>query len=921
MTIAEPAWLLLLFPLGVALAYLRLPGRALTVLRAATFILVVFAICRPRIDLPLRGGTVIVVADRSASMPEGAEDRAIEIVDLIHEEMPRTDRLGVVSVGDRGVVEQPPQAAAFGGFALDPGRDGSDLAGGLDAALALIPEGTPGRVVVLSDGRGTGADPRGPAGRAATRGIPVDYRALQRPSADDTAIDRIQAPPQVAQGASYMLTAWIRSPYAQEVGYELRSGDGVIARGRRAFKQGLTRLVFRDRASQPGTRAYRLAIDATEADPVPENNTARALVGVTGVRPLLCVTAGAGSGLPGLLRQGGLTVSTPGVAGPAWSLEYLSNYSAVVLENVASNRLGLRSMEHLALWVAEAGGGLMVTGGRNAYGPGGYFRSPLDPVLPVSMELRQEHRKLALAIVMVLDRSGSMAMSAGGGRTKMDLANLGAAQVIDLLSGMDEVGVLAVDSQPHTIVGLQPVDNKGAIRSKILRIDSMGGGIFVYEGLVAAVSMLAKASAGTRHIILFSDAADSEQPGNYKVLLEKCRKANVTVSVIGLGTEADSDAELLKDVAKRGDGRIFFTADPQEIPRLFAQDTFAVARSAFIEDPVVAKTTGGMLGVAGRRLADTFPLGGYNLCYLKPDANLAAVTTDDYAAPVVASWQAGGGRVLCYTGEADGEFTGSFAAWEDAGDFLTSLARWVGGSDNPLPDTMLITQHVRDGTCRVQLHLDPKRGTDPFAAPPVVHLLTGRPGTTPRSRAETMRWSGAALLEVATPLGGDETLLAAVDVPSFDRVALPPVCLPYSAEFAPAPEAKGRDTLHDLAEMTGGEERIDMAAIWNALPKHPRPAELAPWLIVAAIVLFLLEVLHRRTGVLGRGRRTAHGLESPALPVGPGFPARGQQPRGQTAGTAEGRATEGQTDAPSTPGDALSAMRQARARAKRRTER
>ena len=92
-----------------------------------------------------------------------------------------------------------------------------------------------------------------------------------------------------------------------------------------------------------------------------------------------------------------------------------------------------------------------MTGGRESYGPGGYYKSPLEPILPVSMELRNEHRKLSLAIAVVLDRSGSMAIPAGGGKVKMDLANLGTVAVLDLLGPMDEFGCIAVDTIPHTI--------------------------------------------------------------------------------------------------------------------------------------------------------------------------------------------------------------------------------------------------------------------------------------------------------------------------------------------------------------------------------------------------------------------------------------------------------------------------------------
>src|SRR5262245_20530384 len=206
-----------------------------------------------------------------------------------------------------------------------------------------------------------------------------------------------------------------------------------------------------------------------------------------------------------------------------WSLEELAQYSAVLIENVTANQIGSGGMELVASRVENTGNGLLMTGGQKSYGPGGYFKSPLERVMPVSMEMRREHRKLQLAIVVALDRSGSMAMPAGGGRTKMDLADLGTVQVLDLLSPMDEFGVIAVDSSPHEIVALDTVEKNSGARGKILAIDSLGGGIFIYEALVAAARMVSSAKAGTKHIILFADAADSEEPGDYIRLIESCR--------------------------------------------------------------------------------------------------------------------------------------------------------------------------------------------------------------------------------------------------------------------------------------------------------------------------------------------------------------------------------------------------------------
>src|SRR5262249_14898175 len=162
-------------------------------------------------------------------------------------------------------------------------------------------------------------------------------------------------------------------------------------------------------------------------------------------------------------------------------------------------------------------------------------------------------------------------------------------------------------------------------------------------------------------------------------------------------------------------GTCYFSDSAEEIPRLFAQDTFTVARSTFVEEPTPFQVTAGFSSLGSPPAAEPPQLGGYNLCYLKPEANLGAVTTDEYKAPVVASGNAGNGRVLCYAGEADGKFSGPLAAWNLAGEFYATQARWTAGKHQALPEGELLTEEVRDGVCFVQLHLDPERTADPFA--------------------------------------------------------------------------------------------------------------------------------------------------------------------------------------------------------------
>jgi Mg-chelatase subunit ChlD len=942
----QPVWLLLLIPLAAAWFIWPLPNRGLRGLRAVIFGLVVLAMAHLAVRLPDRAGTVVVVADRSKSMPKNADASEKEVIDLLHKSMGPRDQLGVVAFGRHAVVEQSPQRGAFGGFTAQIGADHSSLNSALESALALIPPDGGGRILVLSDGRWTDKDPAAAAARAAGRRVAVDHRLLTRPQVNDLAIQSFVTPESVLSGQAFALSAWVQSPGEQEIQYQLRRGDTLIASGSKSVSPGLSRLMFRDRAAAAGVNEYVLTLQGAKDDPIPENNQARALVGIEGTRPLLVVSSvGDGSGLVRLLRAGGIETVGKSPAQCRWSLEELSRFSAVMIENVPAGQIGMNGMETLAAWVEETGSGLAMTGGQKSYGPGGYFKSPLERVLPISMEMRREHRKLNLAIVVALDRSGSMALPAGGGRNKMDLADLGTVQVLDLLSPMDEIGVFAVDTAPHEIVPLDTVEKNRGLRGKILAIDSMGGGIYIYEALVASARMIQSAKAQTRHIILFADAADSEQSDHYENIVDKLRGADVTVSVVGLGTERDCDANLLKDIAQRGGGDCYFSDNPDEIPRLFAQDTFTVARSTFVDQPTAFQVTAGY-SLLGTPFAAAPPrLGGYNLCYLRPEANLAAVTGDEFIAPVVASWNAGNGRVLCYMGEADGKFSGDFAAWNQVGEFYATLARWVVGKHQSLPDEMLLTQQVRDGMCFVKLHLDPERKADPFAALPRVRVLHGLPGNTPAREILTLQWKNADLLEAAIPVAGGETVLNTIEISGQQPVTLPPACLPYSPEFAPDQPGRGATALARISATTGGDERIEISKIWRKLPLKTRYVALAPWLLVLATLLFLMEVFERRTGRLLRlfapqtpapanadtedATIPPASAESDRKPIFPWLVRKSPRPKDTPATTPTPAPATGSPPpvAPTPPlpktGDelsALDALRQARERARRRSD-
>jgi len=120
-----------------------------------------------------------------------------------------------------------------------------------------------------------------------------------------------------------------------------------------------------------------------------------------------------------------------------------------------------------------------------------------------------------------------------------------------------------------------------------------------------------------------------------------------------------------------------------ELPAIFAQETVSIARSAFIKEPTGTQSTPGWTEIAARAPQWLATVDGYNLSYLKEGATAALITTDEFAAPLVAAWQRGAGRAAAVSFPLGGPFSNRVRAWPGYGDFVQTLSRWLAGEDAP----------------------------------------------------------------------------------------------------------------------------------------------------------------------------------------------------------------------------------------------
>jgi hypothetical protein len=343
-------------------------------------------------------------------------------------------------------------------------------------------------------------------------------------------------------------------------------------------------------------------------------------------------------------------------------------------------------------------------------------------------------------------------------------------------------------------------------------------------------------------VILFADAMDAEEPGEYQSLLAEMTAAKCTVSVIGLGTENDVDADFLKDIARRGGGRVFFNSDATELPALFAMETATIARSAFVEEPVAVLGTPGWSEVAAEPIAWLPQADGYNLNYLKPQASQAAVSGDEYAAPLVAFWRRGTGRVATVAFPLGGDFSSLTRSWDGYGGFSQSLARWLMGP--PLPPGFGLQTGVDGSRVKVDLFYDADDAalSERLAVdPPELTVSRGAGG-----EATKITWERLAPghFAAAVDAAGVEYVRGAIRLGE-EAIPLGPLNVSTNPEWTF--DRARRDELSAVSIRSGGGPRVDLSAVWTA-PRPPALRSLRGWLIPLLLVVMLLEALQTQTG-------------------------------------------------------------------------
>jgi len=840
--------------LGLGLAWLY--ARRLRVRNAWRLLLLgiaVLLLCRPSLLRPSTSLNLCVLVDRSRSISDESRGRQLEILEYVRDNLQPGDRVSVVSFNDQPHVEQGPASGlTIGSFENPWSEDATDLAGGLETALGLLGNDPNARVFLLSDGEYTERNPLGQARSARRQGAGIHYRDLKRRELFNLSVTDVRMPDKTLTNEPFRIVFQVNSTAATAGRYRLLRNDRVVNEEQAGgwtsyqFQRGENQIVFADAAGAAGIYSYRLEVEALGRAPevMRNDNRAERFVQVVGERPVLLVNnTGQADNVAGILSAGNIPLHIVAIDGFRFDLRQMEGHKAIVLNNVPIITLTREQIEDVQRFVTQEGGGLLVCGGNRSFASGGYYMTAIDDILPVSLEDRQQSKKTATAFSIVLDRSGSMAMTTPSGKTKMALANNAAAECIRLMSGVDSVSLVAVDSAAHIIVPQKAVEDPGAIITRCLSVESMGGGIFVYTGLVAAAREVLGAKQLNKHILLFADAADAEEPGEYQKLLGELKKAGVTVSVVGLGTEADVDAEFLKDVAARGGGSVYFTQDAAQLVQFFTADTLTYTRNRFIEEPAPIVAGAAALTMAPHNRWQKFSCPQYNLLFARPDSNVALRTADADNAPVLAFWQRGLGRVV--TLALDPNL--AFAQHSQYGDIMLSAARWAMGSS--VSDNLQISVDYQGSFANIRMEVSQEQQQRIGTPEIIVFTPDGK------SIRKPLHWSSHDQLSASFKIAQPGLHRGVVRVAGEDY-KIGPISMAVSPEFLQRNDPDfGRDTLRELASTTGGQRVQDVQQVFHRRGMQPIVRPLLLPLLVTFLLLTLCEIAEPRFGLLLRLKR------------------------------------------------------------------
>ena len=804
------------------------------VLRAVQWSCLVLALAGLSWNYRTQERFVVVALDRSASVGRAGFDRANQWAVEMQQHAGH-NRVAVMEfAGEPGRLQSSwsPAEVRDGGDVTHGEAMRTNLAKVIDQAAASVPSGYVSHLVMATDGIETEGDA---LSSAVNDGICISVVELPRDEQPQVQVSDVNLPADVRLGEPFDVEVTITANYEGSGRLSLFRNDlrvDVGTSNRVSFPAGETVLRLRQQVDEASAAVFTARIDA-DGDTLLDDNALSGITVATGQPRVLIVDSRPETIRPlrWALEEHEMEVDIRPIAGLPTSLTQLMTYDAVILSDVPATVMSSEQLENLRRYVERLGGGLVMLGSNQSFGLGGYYRTPLEAVLPVSSDLDQENERSSLAMVLVIDRSGSM------GGDKIDLAKDAARAAVELLGPRDQIGVVAFDDEAHWIAELQPAASKQALYDRIDRL-SPAGGTNLFPAMQMAREALLKTSAKYKHVIILSDGIST--PADFQTETASMVDQRITVSTVAVGEKADRDR--LSQIAQQGGGRYYECEDPRAVPQVFARETTLASKSAIDESPFFpqqVRTTSVLRGIDGAAMPLLF---GHVVTRVKPTSETILVT--EQGQPLLAWWRFGLGMALAFTSDAKDQWATEWLTWPDFSSFWAQCVRHVARRQQTRGGEL---QVLRRGQ-QLSVTLDLVDERDRFVNDAVTRLtLMGSQDANegrviPMSQVAPGRYAtdlhlenvGSYFLDVSSEVDGQ---------PRFQQFRGVYVGYPDELRLRPV----NRPLLAQLARQTGGHFNPSPRDVLStSQPDAARTIECWPWLVVIAACLLVLDVAARR---------------------------------------------------------------------------
>jgi uncharacterized membrane protein len=850
MTFTSPQALILLL-LVPAILYLGWPRQRYrrrrdilsSVLRTIILLSLVLSLAGAQVVQAAEKLAVIFLVDASDSVGPIAVDQALQQIQQTISSMGSNDEAGVILFGEDARVERLVNSVReLGSIRSAPRTGNTNIADAIRLALALFPPDAARRIVIFSDGIPTLGNTEAAAELARASNVQISYVPITIDRNAEVLVSEFTAPSSVQAGQQFDLSIGIDSDVDMPAEVIVTAGGEEIFRETTQLQQGTNNRTITLRADEVGFRDFEVVVEAAGSDDFYQNNSLSTYSQVVGPSRILLVSdvpEEARYILPAL-EQVGLLVDSITSSQLPNGLPGLVGYDSVVLLNIPATAIPTSRMEILQSYTRDLGGGLVVVGGPESYGPGGYFQTPLEDVLPVEMQIKDQQRLPRLTIAYVIDRSGSMSATTPSGIPMIELAKEAINRSIDFLQPTDRAAIATFDADAYWVAEFQDVLDRTPLQ-RLVGTLTPNGGTDILVGMRLVAADIVKEPTELKHIILLTDGIASPN-GLVPLTRELLEEHNVTTSTIAIG----EPSQLLQAMAQAGGGNYHIARDASTIPTIFSQETVLATRSYIFEEAFVPTLTARNPIMDG---INALPqLLGYVGTTSKAAAQVILRAPNEFNDPILAAWQYGLGRSVAFTSDATARWGRNWVSWEEFSRFWSQTVRWTiteGTNNNIEVRTVLEGEQTRiivdaredngqfaNGLALETSIVDPTLGPGQRIA--LNQVAPGRYEATftpSEEGAYLMQIFGGGTSSEGTPITVDQTN---------------GWVLSYSAEYVPSPNAVS--VLPQIASTTGGRSLQDdlQAAFARDLVLQTAMIPLAPLLLLLALVLLPFDVAVRR---------------------------------------------------------------------------